>query len=273
MNTLKIKLIILLLFLFSANSCFCSITICTWNLKDFGKSKSADEIVFIANVLKNYDVVAIQEVVAGYGGPQAVARLAQELNTKGSKWDYVISEPTSSSSANKSERYAYIWKTSKLTKKGSAFLEKKYSDEIDREPFYLTLTEKGKPFTLVSFHAITKSKQPETELKYFKFMAASLPAQALIFVGDYNLPQSHSVFNPLKKMGYRPLLTNQKTSLRQKCINNDCLASEYDNMFLSRQQFSVKKSGIVHFYAQFQNFREARLISDHVPVFAEIELL
>lgn len=269
---MKIRSIILLVFLFAVSSCFCSITICTWNLKDFGKSKSAAEIAFIANVVKDYDVVAIQEVVAGYGGPQAVARLASELNTKGSKWDYVISEPTSSS-ANKSERYAYIWKTSKLTKKGNAWLEKKYNKEIDREPFYITLTEKGKSFTLVSFHAITKGKQPETELKYFRFMAAALAPQALIFVGDYNLPQSHSVFNPMKKMGYLPLLISQKTSLRQKCINNDCLASEYDNMFFSRQQFSVKKCGIVHFYTRFQDFRLARLISDHVPVFAEIEVL
>ncbi len=52
--------------------------------------------------------------MAGYGGAQAVARLADELNRKGTKWDYVISDPTSSS-AYKTERYAFIWKTSKVT--------------------------------------------------------------------------------------------------------------------------------------------------------------
>jgi hypothetical protein len=31
-------------------------------------------------------IIAIQEVVAGYGGAQAVAKLADELNRKGSKW-------------------------------------------------------------------------------------------------------------------------------------------------------------------------------------------
>jgi deoxyribonuclease-1-like protein len=51
-------------------------TLISWNLKDFGKSKSDEEINFIANTLKNYDIVAIQEVVAGEGGAQAVARLA-----------------------------------------------------------------------------------------------------------------------------------------------------------------------------------------------------
>ena len=51
-------------------------TIVSWNLKDFGNSKSNEEINFIANTIKNYDVIAIVEVVAGNGGAQAVARLA-----------------------------------------------------------------------------------------------------------------------------------------------------------------------------------------------------
>jgi endonuclease/exonuclease/phosphatase family metal-dependent hydrolase len=39
----------------------------SWNIQNFGKSKSEVEINFIANTLKNYDIIAIQEVVAGYG--------------------------------------------------------------------------------------------------------------------------------------------------------------------------------------------------------------
>jgi len=267
-----LKKIFITIFLLFSSTAFCSaVSICTWNLKDFGKSKSDVEIAFVANVLKGYDIVAIQEVVAGYGGAQAVARLVNELNTKGSNWDYTISDPTSSS-AYKTERYAYIWKTNKVTKKGIARLENKYNLEIDREPYYITFSAEGKDITIVNFHAITKSKQPETEIKYFKFLPASYPNKTLIFVGDYNLPQSHSVFNPLKKMGYQPLLVNQKTSLRQKCINNDCLASEFDNMFFIREKCKVKNCGIIAFYNLFEDFSKARLISDHVPVFAVIEI-
>jgi deoxyribonuclease-1-like protein len=271
-STLKIFVVTILLIAFPIVSFCAAISICTWNLKDFGKSKSCAEIAFIANVLKDYDVVAIQEVVAGYGGAQAVARLVDELDTKGSKWDYTISDPTSSS-AYKTERYAYIWKKNKATRQGRAWLEKKYNIEIDREPYYITLSVEGKEITVVNFHAITKSKQPETEVKYLKFLPISYPNQTLIFVGDFNLPQSHSVFNPLKGMGYEPLLLNQKTSLRQKCINNDCLASEYDNMFFIRKKCKVKKSGIIPFYNRNTDLHEARLISDHVPVFAEIEIM
>ena len=68
---------------------------------------------------------------------------------------------------------------------------------------------------------------------------------------DFNLPKSHTVFNTLKKMGYVPALVNQKTSLRQKCLSDGCLASEYDNIFYLKSRINVIEKGIIHFYEQF----------------------
>jgi hypothetical protein len=56
----------------------------SWNIANFGQSKS-DKTIYIANYLRDYDIIAVQEVVAGYGGVQAVARLSDELNRTGSK--------------------------------------------------------------------------------------------------------------------------------------------------------------------------------------------
>ena len=246
-----------------------SISLCSWNLKNFGKSKTTIEIEKIADLLKTFDVVAIQEVVAGFGGAQAVARLADELNRKGAKWDYTISNPTKSS-PYRSERYAYLWKTSKLKIVGEAWSETKYEQEIEREPYFIRLKAGKETITLVNFHALPKKHQPETEVKYFKFFPARYLNDNLIFCGDFNLPQSHTVFNPLKKMGYVPVLTKQKTTLRQKCIDGDCLASEFDNIFYSSKKITVTKSGIIHFYENFESMQEARLLSDHVPVFVEM---
>jgi hypothetical protein len=77
--------------------------------------------------IRDYDIIAVQEVVAGYG-VQAVARLSDELNRTGSKWDYIISDPTSSS-PYKTERYAFIWKTTNLNKARHG--KKKYHSEIE----------------------------------------------------------------------------------------------------------------------------------------------
>lgn len=265
------KKYVFLILSFISVSCFGqNISICSWNLRDFGKSKSNFEIQFVAKTIVIFDVVAVQEVVAGPGGPQAIARLADELNRMGSKWDYVISKPTSGSTGS-SERYAFLWKTSKVKKIGDSWLSSHYALEIDREPFFCRFKAKDKIFTIVSFHSVTKSKHPESEIKYFKFFPGLYSNDNLIFCGDFNLPQSHTVFNPLRKMGYRSVLVGQKTTLRKKCIQQGCLASEFDNFYYNPSFISIVRSGFVEFYRLFPSLRTARLISDHIPIFAEIK--
>jgi len=266
------KYFFLLLFFFCINQLTAQITIASWNLENLGKSKSETELNFIANTVKDFDIIAIQEVVAGNGGAQAVARLADELNRKGSKWDYRISAPTSGLNSYKRERYAFIWKTSRVTLVGSPWLEIKYASEINREPFFATFKVKDKCFTLVTFHAITNKMQPETEIKYFKFLPAEYPNKNLIFCGDFNCPQSHTVFNPLKKMGYRPIFTKQKTSLKTEPVNNECLASEFDNLFYNTAKVKSINSGIVRFYESFVLLKGARAISDHIPIWFQFSL-
>ncbi|MCB9349603.1 MAG: hypothetical protein H6573_19130 [Lewinellaceae bacterium] len=95
----------------------------SWNLRDFSKTKNARELEWISKIIKDFDLVAIQEVVAGKGGARAVALLADELNRTGAKWDYRISNPTQSPSY-KTERYAFLWKTGKVKIVGSPWLEK-----------------------------------------------------------------------------------------------------------------------------------------------------
>ena len=266
MKHLLQKTTFLLFFIFAQASGICgNISMCTWNLKDFGNTKNDSEIKYIAGILKNYDINAIQEVVAKSGGTQAVARLVDALNRSGASWDYCISNPTSSS-ASSSERYAFIWNKSKVSKVGDAWLEKKYNLQIDREPYFATFNKDGKTFTLVTFHAISKSRQPETEIKYFKFLPAEYPKLNIIFCGDFNLSESHSVFDPLKAMGYSSLLQGQKTSLRNRCLSDGCLASEYDNIFYKPSTLKVIQKGIVHFYKDFPDLETAKGISDHVPM-------
>lgn len=262
--------LLLTTFLYSSSLLVAQVKISSWNLQNFGKTKTEAEIEFMANILKDFDVIALQEVVAGYGGSQAVARLADELNRKGAKWDYVISDPTNSS-PYATERYAYIWKTATVKRSGRAWLEQKYERLIDREPFFMDFNYNGTIFTLVNFHAIPKKKQPETEIKYFKFLPDQYADKNLIFLGDFNVPQSHTVFNPLKKMGYQPVFIGQKTTMKMKCVSGECLASEYDNIFYHTGSTTFLDSGVILFYEDYPDMKSARRISDHIPLWAEFD--
>ncbi|WP_289662630.1 endonuclease/exonuclease/phosphatase family protein [Flavobacterium panacagri] len=259
---------LLLLFTFLS---FAQTKVLSWNIENFGKSKSDTELNYIAKKIAVYDIIAIQEVVAGYGGAQTVAKLAGILNEKGTKWDYIISDPTTGSSY-KTERYAYIWKSGKIKLKNKPWLEQKYRLEIDREPYLATFEINRKQITLVNFHAITQKKQPETEIKFFKFLPNEYPNLNLVFLGDFNCPEKHSVFNPLKKMGYDSVLKNQKTTLKQKCKNNICLASEFDNIFYKSSKLKAINSGIIKFYEDFDSLQNARRVSDHIPIWLEFSL-
>ena len=277
LNYIKYKIVsmirlISILFIFNSIIGFSQVSICSWNIENLGLSKKNSEINYIVEIIKEFDVIAIQEVVAGYGGSQAVSKLVDLLNRTGTKWEYVVSNPTSGSSY-KTERYAYLWKPSKVKLKFRPWLEAKYRVEIDREPFFATFEYQNKEFTLVNFHAITKKLQPEKEIKYFKYFFEEYPNLNLIFVGDFNCPQNHSVFNPWRKNNYVPVFVNQKTTLKRECKRNECLASEFDNIWFASNKIVLLNRKVIHFYKDFLTLKEARNISDHIPIVFEFNFI
>ena len=86
---LKPRLLLILFLLFCSELIIAQVKISSWNLQNFGKTKSESEINFVADVLNEFDVVALQEVVAGLVGVQTVATLACDLNRQGTRVDYL----------------------------------------------------------------------------------------------------------------------------------------------------------------------------------------
>lgn len=263
-NLTKYGLIIFIFFHIQVSAFATDLIMVTWNLKDFGKTKDASEIRFIAGLVKNADILAIQEVVAGEGGAQAVARLSDELNRMGAKWDYVVSDPTTGTSHSR-ERYAFIWKTSKVQLLRTS-LATNVESLINREPFLGTFRAGGKTFTIASFHAITRSADPQNEIRYLPDLPLKHPGSPYLFCGDFNLPQSHEVFDLFRKKGYRQALTGQKTSLQSKCSTSECLASEFDNVFYDTKGIGLRAARVEKFHLKFSDHAQALGISDHLPV-------
>jgi hypothetical protein len=95
-------------------------------------------------------------------------QIIEKLNRKSEKWEYAISDPTTSS-AYKTERYAYIWRTAKLNWLSKPWLEQIYSQEIDREPFLCYFQTDKSNLQQLNFRTITKRCNPE-QIKYFSFL-------------------------------------------------------------------------------------------------------
>ena len=246
------------------------ITLVSWNIRDFGKTKSAEELHQIAQLVRDADVVAIQEVVSGYGGAQAVAKLADELNRMGAKWDYVISNPTNSPKYV-TERYAYIWKTAEIKIKNRGNLIKEIDEEVDREPFLIDFYLNRQKFTLINVHSRPFDKNPEREIKALtEYIMLKVPGNVLI-AGDFNVNEAEAVFNNFKKSGFASSLQNQKTTLKSKCKDAAYLNYAIDNIFYA-PGITKLKSGVIDFVKRCDNLEKARFLSDHLPVFLKFSL-
>lgn len=242
-----------------------TLTVMTWNIRDFGQTKSDMEIRFMASQIKSFDLVAVQEVVGGPAGPQAVAKLADALDRTGANWDYCISDKTTGTRGTV-ERYAFLWKSSRVKRLGKAWLDQHHTAEIDREPYMAGFVFRTDTLYLVSLHAVPKSKFPETEIKYLKFFPEYYKGKSLMFLGDFNCPQSHSVFNPLKSAGYPPIMKDEKTTIRKGCYSRDCTASAYDNIFYPSKTMKLVRSTVLHFQTRMPEDLLSESISDHLPV-------
>lgn len=248
-----------------------SVKILSWNVANFGLSKNDQEIAFIANIIKDYDIAALQEVSVEQAGSQAVARLSDELNRRGSKWAYAVSGTTSGEGC---ERYAFVWKTSKAELFRNVWLAtgQQIDQSIDREPCLARFSIKGRLITIANFHAVPASKNPQIEIKLLDDLHRLYTKENLVILGDFNLSQRDPAFDELKQSGFKPALINQKTSLRRIVEpNGNYLSQEYDNIFVENIPFVLQRSGVNDFVPKAKTLKSANEIADHLPVWCELK--
>lgn len=246
-----------------------SFVLVSFNGCNFGKSKSVESLAFIANIFRNVDLIAIQEVSTSDFGARAVAQLADELNRRGSKWDYVVSNSTHDGASK--ERYAYLWKTSQIdAMPRSVELLTSLEGDLEREPAKAVFTIKGKTLNFISFHLVPAGKHPINEVNKLISKRDVFPAGNVIVSGDFNL--DHGKLSEVFEIGLNfEHQIEGKTSLKSKFDNGNYYMKEYDNIFV-RGDITIHRAGILDFVPSFSDLSAARQVSDHLPVFIEFSL-
>lgn len=292
LNTLVSRFPLLCLLLFAAAAALAqepNLKVVSWNIADLGRTKSDAEIELMASVLRGYDVIAIQEVVAkDPAGARAVARLAAALDRRGADYDYRVSDPTRSSSGAISERYAFLWRTGSIQLRGRPQLMAAYAKTVEREPYLATFRWRNKDFRVINFHARPHDHQPEREIAAMRSAPDDYPDAPLLFLGDFNVVSRHSVFGPWIRRGYELGLSGQATTLRRERPRGggDVYASESDNILVPTDLMRILERGIldvVGFCGSVKAQRPnewprsahglalARQLSDHAPVYVVLE--
>ena len=244
----------------------------SWNVQDLGRTKSDDEIALMAQILRDYDVIALQEVVAGDpAGAQAVARLAEALDRTGNDYDYRVSDPTRSSSGAVSERYAFVWRAASVALVGRPKLIRAYAKTVEREPYLAEFAWGGRHFRVATFHGRPHDAQPEREVSLMRDLPDDFDDLPLFLAGDFNLVSRHTVFGPWRRRGYGLALENQPTTLRTRAGPagpRDIFSREADNILVPAHRVSHLEGGLLDVPAYLRNdLAAARRLSDHVPVY------
>ncbi len=249
-----------------------NILISSFNIRILSdKSRSDREVALIGDIIKNYDIIAIQEV----RDEKILKRLISYLQQQGIIYGYEISNPVGKTST---ERYAYIYRVNKikLSKRGKIYNDP--DDKFIREPFYATFKAKAFDFTLSTIHVLVgrneKERTPEIiELaQVYKNIQTEDPAeQDIILMGDFNMPPDDHGFQNL-------LAINSMTCLIKhpfKTTIGD--VSLYDNIWFQKKYVKefTGNAGLYKFDTRVfkGDIREAkRSVSDHRPIWGEFNI-
>ena len=252
----------------NATIVFDSISVLSWNIQDLGKSKTDEEITRMATIIEGYDLIAIQEVVGGKGGVEAVRRLMSGLNSDSLKFDFAVSEKTKSSSSYSSERYAFIWRISTLEIKKEPRLLSYLEKLCDREPYQALFSPNGcsENFSISTFHAVSEKKHPEREVVHLPLILDSSSTQDMLICGDFNLDEDDMAWDSLYVKGFQNVLDDRSTSLKMRCKNGVYVNHEFDNFFWKGNNFVLGLGTVLDEVKSCDGLDGFRDLSDHLPI-------
>jgi uncharacterized protein YjbI with pentapeptide repeats/endonuclease/exonuclease/phosphatase family metal-dependent hydrolase len=242
----------------------------TWNIREFDSpsfGKRSDEaMLYIAEIVRRFDLVAIQEVRNDLG---ALNRLVELLGND--RWDYVFTDVTEGSAGNK-ERMAFLYDTRKVTFGGLAseivLPPRKVKDEngktqrvpvsqVARTPFMVGFSSGDTSFILVSVHIVYGSSKAndEVRIKEIGHVADFLKERAyapttwsknIALLGDFNIfEQSDLTMKALTGSGFvvPPELQNLPSNVLQNKFYDQIAFYNRDNGFAT-----TGRAGVFNFF-------------------------
>lgn len=174
----------------------------SWNIKEFGhlKKRLPEAYFYIAEIISNFDLVAIQEVKTGLKDLEILMKLL------GKDWSYLINDITEGRDGN-SERSAYLYDTRRVNFTGLAgeillwkelFDESETDFQLKRTPYVTSFRSGWKTFSLLNVHLQPNDNQEGREIrkKEVTLLMKALEVKRkrktnwtenIIILGDFNL--------------------------------------------------------------------------------------
>ena len=282
-----------------------SFHLASWNIRDFGghrlnpSPRTPESLLYIAEVISAFDLVAVQEVNENMADFQAVTRLL------GPHWNYIVTDQSGNM-----ERLAFVYDTRKILFRhvaGEIVLPKKRGKnpiQFNRTPFIVAFQAGWFKFNICTVHIyygdasnLAPRKREISDIAAFFTKRQKKDGETYILLGDFN------ILNP-KDATMDALLGNGFT-VPKELRKPTALASAnfYDQIALRAKEkvVQIEKAGCFHWqdyvfreadYATYKPFmptkkkngKPARTdvaaykkwrtwqMSDHLPLWTEIKM-
>ena len=258
-----------------------TVRVVTFNIQVFGKKKASDSEVMpiLAQIVSQFDVVAIQEVRGGDAEP--IQSLVDLLRASGAYYSATISEPIGRT--NQTESYAFVWDATRIRfVEGSAYLVQDQADRMHREPMVASfesrigLADGRRPFRFTLINAHTSPSEVEASaianemnvlddvfVRVRQYDYQTTGEEDCIMLGDLNVDTQG-----LRELGQIPNVVSIAGDLK----TNTRRSKTYDHILLDRTltREYTGRFGILDFQRDLGLSEELALrVSDHLPLWAE----
>jgi len=263
----------------------------TWNIRNFHGRKEDKAISYIAEIIKHFDVIAIQEVKDDLGGIEKLQRVL------GKKYKFVFSDP-----AGNGERLVFCYNSKKIQFTGLAAEivmapgqgKQTVTPELEfeRTPYMASFRTSGCNFILVTVHIYYGSGSAvKYRLDEIKNIAKFLEKRSgdtdsldsdYIACGDFNIERVRAktkktkedplddLFDALQSKGLiiPDDIQNSPSNLSKDRHFDQIAYHKYDDTTIS-----FVKGGVIDFVgAVYQNDKKLKYrLTDHLPIWAVFE--
>ncbi|KAE8970504.1 hypothetical protein PF004_g26323 [Phytophthora fragariae] len=221
-----------------------SLIVASWNIRNISRRKETVLLERIAEVLDEFDLVALQEV--------RDLIVLKRLKTMLPGWDYVVSEPVgrkSPGTKKRVERYAFFYRRSAVRLVEKCSLLEGNNNVFNRLPCVATFRATkatGLPpleLALMNVHVSFGAKEDRhAEILELNRLAMELSERVgderkVVVLGDFNL-------SPQDVLGS---LGSHKMALIRSPLSTTVFGKLYDNIWLDRAEFSSNNPGEDHY--------------------------
>jgi endonuclease/exonuclease/phosphatase family metal-dependent hydrolase len=272
----------------------------SWNIRHFGavheswrdkpdnSKRNLRSLAYIAEIIKRFDVIAIQEVRADTSGIRLLLR-----DFLGPDWGLIVSDVSAGTKGN-NERLAYIYDKRRVTPSGLAGeivlpseAEDNPAQQFDRTPYIVGFQAASERFALLTAH-IRYGNRPGDRLgeitSLSRYIADEIRDRAtaggeeknLLVLGDFNIDDrgDNPLFQAFVSTGLMvpSQLLNLKTTYSTKPKFYDQIAWFMGNLDL----LTDGRAGVINFgsaiYRDLGLRQMSYRVSDHFPLWAEFIL-